>query len=126
MARIWIGYSESLGFKELIVSYIDPFFAPVSEKNDEPVGLLISDFGASQISPGDFEVYENDESPEAHFDFEHVMGLFPFSDRPHRLEGISWDKVRSVFFIRSNENPRKFHDDHVTITDTMDVTFHWE
>lgn len=125
MARVWIGYSTTLAFKELITRYIDPYFAEVdSTEDEEPVGLLEQNFGADYIQPGDFEVYENTSQNE--FSYDYVLELFPFSERPVGLEVIDWPTVKCVFFLKSETLPRQSSDANVTITECLDVKFDWE
>ena len=125
MTKIWVGVSETMGFRDLIVEYIDPFFGPVDE-DDEPVGRFELEFGASEIRPGSFEVYEKPIEPEEEFDLAFVLARFPFPDCPPGLNAIDWAKAKSAFFVMSDNNPKLFADANVTITDVLDVKFDWE
>ena len=83
MAQVWVGYSSNLGFRDLIVANIDPFFAPV-EDEDDPVARLVQDFGADPIGPGDFEAHERTDkalTPGAFLD------SVPFSVPASELNG---------------------------------------
>ncbi|OUD08489.1 hypothetical protein BVC71_13395 [Marivivens niveibacter] len=126
MSKIWVGYSESLGFRDLIITYIDPYFAPVEGDDDEPVGLLELEFGASRNGPGSFEVYEKTPENENQFCFDHVLDWFPFEEVPLGLRTINWSKTKTVFFIMNDKEPKLATDGRVWITDVMNVKFEWE
>ena len=119
MAQIWVGYSKTLGFRDLIVDYIDPFFGPVDD-GDDPVARLVAEFGAGPIGPGDFEAY--DEAPTA----EEFLNSVPFSFPASELDAVDWSNARSVFFVVNAAQPRKWRDKNVEIVLVRDVTFDWE
>ena len=125
MTKVWVGYSEVLGFRDLIVDYIDPYFGPVDD-NEEPVGRFERLFGAARSQPGSFEVYEKTSENDDVFGYKYVLDSFPFSDRPSGLGGIDWRQVKTVFFMENTETPKMSTDGQVTITDVMNVTFDWE
>ena len=126
MSKIWVGYSESLGFRDLIITYIDPYFGPVEEDDDEPVGLLELEFGASPSGPGSFEVYEKTPENENLFCFDDVLARFPFDEVPVGLRTINWSKTKTVFFIMNDREPKRATDGRVWITDVLNVKFVWE
>ena len=122
MAQVWVGYSSNLGFRDLIVAYIDPFFAPV-EDEDDPVARLVQDFGADPIGPGDFEAHERTDkalTPGAFLD------SVPFSVPASELNGLDWPNARTVFFVINAAQPRKWRDQNVEIVLVRDVTFDWD
>lgn len=126
MTKIWVGYSESLGVRDLIPTYIDPFFVPADEENEEPVGRFELEFGASRNEPGSYEVYEKMPEDKEIFDLDYVLARFPFEEVPAGLRTIDWSKARTVFFIMNDKSPKRTTDGHVSITDVMDVKFEWE
>jgi len=126
MTKIWVGYSESLGFRDLIINYIDPFFGPVEDDDDEPVSRFELEFGASPIGPGSFEVYEKTPENQEQYGLDHVLALFPFAEAPAGLRTINWSKARTVFFIMNDNEPKLTTDGRVSITDVLDVKFDWE
>ncbi|MFY1713332.1 hypothetical protein J3366_17785 [Tritonibacter mobilis] len=126
MTKIWVGYSESLGFRDLIITYIDPYFGPVEEEDDEPVGLFELEFGASPNGPGSFEVYEKTPENENLFGLDHVLARFPFEEVPVGLRTINWSKAKTVFFIMNDKEPKRATDGRVSITDVLNVKFEWE
>ncbi|CUH80108.1 hypothetical protein [Tropicibacter naphthalenivorans] len=126
MTKIWVGFSESLGFRDLIPTYIDPFYGPVEEHNDDPVGLLELEFGASPNGPGSFEAYEKTPENEQQFGLEHIMTQFPFEEVPVGLRTVNWSNVKTVFFIMNDKDPKRTTDGRVSITDVLDVKFDWE
>ena len=125
MTQVWIGFSEVLGLRDLIVEYIDPYFGPV-EDEDEPVGRFESAFGASRNGPGSFEVYEKVMESDEDFDVEFALRRFPFPDHPDGLNEIDWRNTKTVFFMINDKEPIIYSDGTVTITDVLDVRFDWE
>ena len=125
MSQVWIGFSEVLGFRDLIVEYIDPYFGPV-EDEDEPVGRFERVFGASRNGAGSFEVYEKPMESDEDFDVEFVLRRLPFSERLNGLNEIDWCKAKTVFFMINDKEPIIYSDGTVTITDVLDVKFDWE
>ena len=91
MTQIWVGFSEVMGFRDLISEYIDPYFGPV-EDGEEPIGRFEHEFGASRSEPGSFEVYEKLQENEEAFDLAFVLERFPFPDQPDGLTDIDWHK----------------------------------
>jgi hypothetical protein len=127
MPKIWIGFSKTLDFEDLVTQCINPFFAPVNlDEDDEPVGRLELEFGASHISPGEFEVYENKCGDAVDFNLDHILKRLPFPDRPTGLSETDLSDVKCVFYSQSDNLPQKREDENVTISDSLEVKFDWE
>ena len=121
-----MGYSEILGFRDLITTYIDPYFGTVRENDSEQVGRFELEFGASTNDPGSFEVYEKTSDIEAQYGLDYVLTRFPFEEVPAGLKTINWGKAKTVFFIKNDKEPKLTNDRIVSITDVLDVRFDWE
>ena len=94
MTKIWVGYSQSLGFRDLITTYIDPFFGPVEDFDVEARGRLELEFGAVKSDPGSFEAYEKTAENEGQFGLDYVLTRFPFEDVPAGLRSSTGVKQR--------------------------------
>jgi hypothetical protein len=126
MPQVWIGLSPNLEFEQLICKYIDPYFGPISEVTDNPVGLLESSFGAGNIEPGDFEVYSRSAYANEPYNLELIYELLPFSERLRGLEAVNISDMKSIFFVKSSNIPIKYSDKDVSIVDVINVKFEWE
>jgi len=126
MRRIWVGVSRTLNFKDLITRYIDPYFSRVSDDQENPLADLTRSFGASQIGPGDFEVYAREHYPNDSFDYALFRRLAPFAQSAPGLQGIRHDDLTCMFFVICDQQPTIWIDANVEITDVLEVTFTWE
>jgi len=139
MSQVWIGYSETLRAQELLETYFDPvlfskphygaIFAPAAGPNDPetaPPGELIYGFEAAPLEPGDYEVYDPEDHSMSAFDFQYVLDLFPFDNRPNQLHRAPFKTIKTVFYVKSGTRPKKRSDKNIVITDVMSVKFDWE
>ncbi|SFR04513.1 hypothetical protein [Poseidonocella sedimentorum] len=127
MTQIWVGYSETLSFSDLISTYIDPYWGPFEDEYaGELVGQFELEFGASANDPGSFEVYGMTPENENIFGLDYVLAGFPFDEVPVGLSMIDWSKARTVFFIMNVNAPKQMTDGRVSITDVLNVKFEWE
>ncbi len=129
MTQVWIGCSETLESKDLITRYLDPYFTRVDlegEIPENPQALLETEFGAGEIDPGTFEVYDRTHYPNDVFDAELFAQKVPFSDAFPGLQAAVSDKTTLMFFVTTPNAPLKRSDEDIRITDVLDVTFDWD
>jgi hypothetical protein len=140
MAVIWVGYSRSMGFNELIPRYIDPLFSgppPFMDYIGKPaaeVAELARSFGAPVFGAGDFEVYDRADFPSDEFDVALFARLAPFRAVVPGLEAaLANCEPRCMFFViaasagtATARQPTRTQDEHVAITDVFDAKLDWE
>jgi hypothetical protein len=141
MAVIWVGFSRSLGFCELITRYIDPFFSappPFADDIGKPaaeVAELVRSFGAPELGPGDFEVYDRVDFPAENFDYGLFARIVPFRTvAPGLKTALANNEARCMFFVIAGRapvtavarQPKRVQDNHVAITDVLDAKLDWE
>ncbi|NNE86782.1 MAG: hypothetical protein HKN27_01795 [Silicimonas sp.] len=122
MTQVWLGTSETLGFRDLIVQYIDPFFAPVAE-DETPTAKLQNSFGAAPIDPGMFEVYDD---ANGQLNAQAVLQRLPFDLPIEALSPVDWTKTKSFFFVVNDAQPSKQSDTGVTLIAVKTVSFNWK
>ncbi len=116
MTQVWIGLSDTLDAVDLLSTYIDPvsfgversaFFFGEDEDDDdaETAGLLVTQFGASEIEPGGYEVYSRSDHLEEKFDYTLFLMIAPFAQDAPGLRAALGPETKSMFFVVSETPP---------------------
>lgn len=125
MQRVWIGTS-SITPENTTSRYLSANSALVAALLSPAMPRIVTRFGAPRPAEGSFDVFDLDDPDGPGRDVDAIRDRLPFiADLPGLAVALADDpdgqRLRSVFFVLSEGDPRRVSDGCVTITDVIDV-----
>ena len=125
MQRVWIGTS-SITPENTTSRYLSANSALVAALLSPAMPRIVTRFGAPRPVEGGFDVFDLDAPDGPGRDVDAICDRLPFiADLPGLAAALAEDRegqrLRSVFFVLSEGDPRRVSDGCVTLTDVIDV-----